>query len=99
MDDVNWGWVFTGVMMIMTGANILYTWISQAKLARDQDVKSHGERLTAIEAQVRAMPSSHDFHKMQLEMGVMGQQMKTIAATMGRVEQFLMEHSVKGRSR
>ncbi len=99
MGDVNWGWVFSGIIMAVTLANILYTWISQAKLARDKDVQGHGDRLTVIETQLKAMPTSSEFHKMQVTMGIMEQQMKTIAATVARIDHFLLEQASKGRQR
>ncbi len=92
--------------LIFTVGNALYLYISTASRATKGDVTKHGERLTMLEAQVASLPSKDGFHRLELDVAdvkgsqrVMEAELKPIAASVQRIEKFLLESVNKSTKR
>ena len=88
--------------LVFTIGNSLYLYISNTSRARQADLNKHGDRLTKLEARVDALPSKDGFHRLELDVAdvkgsqrVMEAELKPIAASVQRIEKFLLETANK----
>ncbi|MBK1868269.1 DUF2730 family protein [Aestuariivirga sp. YIM B02566] len=107
MDQVNWGWMISGAAFVWTVYLTFWTRHSQSKKAAEKDVTDLRDKVTKLETgfagleqKVDDMPTSDAIHKIELGMtemqgklNVFTEKLTPIAATVNRVETFLMNSS------
>lgn len=103
-DATNWGWVIAAVAVAWNMINTVYTYYasgqSVTKVEIDklsQKTSAFGDRLTAIERDVSALPTTAQYHKLEISVtkteGVITAIEKQTAATaesVKRIENFLL---------
>lgn len=111
---VNWGWVIAGIAFVWSVINTVYTWYSATQSVTRKEIDELmadrnivGNRLTAIERDMKALPSSENYHKLEIvvtevrgAIRTMEAEMKPTALSVKRIEDYLINsQTVKGARR
>ena len=104
-----WGWVIAAVAVGWNMINTVYTWYASGQSVTKQEIKTlmaetgaFGNRLTKIEADMRAMPSAAQFHELDKKVEkvsgaieTLDQKFKPTALSVSRIETFLLEGNLQ----
>ena len=104
MSDLNWGWIVGGGALVWNVVATLYAWYSASQSVTKKEIDAlmaaHAEtanRVTAIERDLRAMPSADNFHQLEIAvtemrggMKVLEAEFKPTALSVRRIEEFLL---------
>ena len=113
-EPLNWGWVVAGLAFGWNILNTIYTWYSTGqsvtrkeidKLMTDANFTTN--RLTAIERDLKALPSAENYHKLEIvvtevrgAIRTMEAEMRPTALSVKRIEDYLINsQTVKGTRR
>lgn len=101
----NPAWIVAALALAWSVINTLYTWYSSTQRITKTEIDDVAKRLAEVEGSIRAMPSTESFHKLELSviemkggMRVIEEQMKPVAVSVRRIEQFLLEPQMKKAS-
>lgn len=103
MEAINWGWVISAAALLWGVLQAFWTRHIQKQSAAAKDVSDLKVEVATLKLQVGNMPTREAIHtieismtKMHGEMAVLTEQVKPIAATVNRIDTFLLDAS-KGR--
>ena len=106
MEGVNWPAIIAALALVVTVINMVYTYYSQTQRATREDVDGHTRDIATIQAKLANLPDQNEFHKLQLavmemrgEQKLLSAENKPIAASVKRIEDFLMNQMTTGRAR
>ncbi len=103
-EPVNWGWIAAGVAIVWNVINSLYAWYAAGQSVTKKEIDklmsdtgTHSNRLTAIERDMKALPSAENYHKLELmvtevrgALETMKAEMRPTAISVKRIEDFLL---------
>lgn len=112
-DPINWGWVIATAAIVWNMINSIYTYYASGQSVTKNEIDKlisdtgiHSNRLTAIERDMKALPSADQYHKLEIvvtevrgAIRTMEAEMRPTAISVQRIESFLMNPNNKVPSR
>lgn len=103
-DTTNWGWIIAGVAFVWGVINTVYTYYSHNSAVTKSEIDklvaetaATTNRLTALERDMRALPSADTYHKLELKveevrgsMNTLTEKIVPIGRSVQRIDDFLM---------
>jgi hypothetical protein len=103
-EPVNWGWVVASLAFGWSVINTIYTWYSASQSVTRKEIDELmaeknivGNRLTAIERDMKSLPSAENYHKLEIvvtevrgAIRTMEAEMRPTAISVKRIEDYLI---------